>query len=258
MSKGREPRILVFDIETSPLKVYSWTTYQQNWNAIKVIEDWHVLCFAYKWLGEKKTTVKTLRDYKGYNPNKPNDKALMQDMRALLHEADIVVAHNGDKFDIKKVNRRMIIHHISPPSPYRTIDTLKVIRKVSSGTSNRLDALGEELGLGRKVQHNGFELWEGCMEGDDKSWDLMIKYNKQDVDLLEAVYLELRPWISNHPNFNAFSGEDACPACGSFNLLKEGIRVTQTGQYQRYSCKDCGKWHQGEKLSTEKVTRKPI
>lgn len=255
----REPRILVWDIETTPLKVYSWSAYGQNWSAIKVIEDWYVLCFAYKWLGDKKVTVKTLRDYKGYDPKKPNDKALMQDLWDLLDEADITIAHNGDKFDLKKVNRRFLDHKMGPPSPSRSIDTLKAIRRFSSGTSNRLDSIGEELGLGRKVKHEGFELWEKCMAGDKTGWKNMIKYNKQDVALLEAVYLELRPWMSNHPNLGVFlESEDTCPACMSQDLNKEGTRETQTGIYQRYSCNDCGKWSQGEKLEAVKPNRKPI
>lgn len=35
--------------------------------------------------------------------------------------------------------------------------------------------------------------------------------------------------------------ENACPFCSSHNLIKRGIRQTQIGEKQRFSCKDCGK-----------------
>ncbi|MEK7111947.1 MAG: ribonuclease H-like domain-containing protein [Patescibacteria group bacterium] len=239
------PKILLFDIETSPLLAYVWGMYEQN--VIKVVRPWYFLCFAYKWLGEGSTKVIALPDFKLYSKAKYDDYEVVKKLRELLDQADIVIAHNGDKFDIKKFNTRCLEQGIDLPSPFRTIDTLKVARSRFSFTSNKLDSLGEALDVGRKVKTGGFELWDGCINGDERSWRLMKKYNKQDVDLLEKVYLKLRPTMLNHPNVSVYNDDInlACPNCGLSDYQKRGYRQTNSYWYNRYQC-TCGAWFNGK------------
>lgn len=244
-----KPKILLFDIETSPNLAFVWGKYQQD--VIEFKEEWYLLSFCAKWL-DGETIVKGLIDYPSYKKEPANDRELVTDLWKLFNEADIIIGHNGDKFDIRKSNTRFIEHWLTTPEPYKTIDTLKVAKKYFSFNSNRLDDLGRRLGVGRKVKTGGFELWLGCINGDSKAWDLMKKYNKQDVLLLERIYLKLRPWIQNHPNVAIISSrEEACPACRSFNLQRRGFGFTKSGKFPRYQCMDCGKWSQG---STKQVT----
>jgi uncharacterized protein YprB with RNaseH-like and TPR domain/predicted RNA-binding Zn-ribbon protein involved in translation (DUF1610 family) len=229
-------KILFFDIETTPNVVYTWGRYEQD--AIDVVDDWHLLCFAYKWFGEKETFA--------MNGKEEN---MVKYLWQLFNEADVIVAHNGDQFDIKKVNALFIKYGMKPPAPYKTIDTKKVAKRYFRFDSNKLDDLGRYLGLGRKMQTGGFELWKGCMDGDKKAWKIMLDYNKQDVILLEKVYLKMRSWITNHPNLNLFNNEDhVCPNCGSNKIQKRGFSVSRTGKYQRHACQDCGAWSIGEKV----------
>jgi hypothetical protein len=69
----------------------------------------------------------------------------------------------------------------------------------------------------------------------------METYNKRDVDLLESVYLKMRPWIKSHPNIGLFveSDEPICPVCGSNNLKWKGHYHTMTGKYKTFRCQ-CG------------------
>jgi hypothetical protein len=46
----RAPRILFFDIETAPITGYTWGTYEQT--VIKVLQDWFVLSYAAKFMGD--------------------------------------------------------------------------------------------------------------------------------------------------------------------------------------------------------------
>jgi len=237
MSKAK---ILVFDIETAPNLSYIWGKYEQNSIAFK--HEWYMLCFAAKWLGNKTIITSKLNDFKSYKKDKQNDLEVVKKLWTLLDEADIVIAHNGDKFDVKKSNARFIYHGLPPPSPYKTIDTLKVARRYFKFNSNKLDDLGEHLNIGRKIKHEGFGLWLGCMNGNKTSWNNMIKYNKQDVHLLEKVYKRFLGWINNHPNMNLYQeSRDKCPNCGEDNLLKKGFGYKGTGKYQRYICKSCGR-----------------
>lgn len=240
MSKQKQPRVLIYDIETAPNLAWVWGKYEQN--VIEYESEWYILCFAYKWLGEKKAHVLGLDDFANYKPGDENDYGLILKLHELFNEADVIVAHNGDSFDQKKSQARMIYHGLTPPTPYRQIDTKKLARKYFSFNSNKLDDLGDHLKLGRKIQTGGFSLWKGCMMGDKKAWKQMKRYNKQDVELLEKVYLKLRPWMTNHPHMGMLSGRpDVCKVCNvAGQIVSKGIQVNQTTAYKRYKCNACG------------------
>ncbi len=242
--KTRKPRILFFDIETSSLTVKTWRTYQAD--AIKVVSTWQMLCWSAKWQDGKHIT-RTLADYEDYDPATNCDKALTTELAGLLAEADIIIGHNSDKFDTKKVNTRMIIHGLPPIPQAKSVDTLKLARQRFAFHSNKLDTLGDLLGVGRKAQTGGYDLWEQCLAGDQRAWRKMAKYCKQDVVLLEAVYNKLRSWATNHPNVSVLNEiEDGCKVCGSTNLRRKGWNYEKTGKTQRWLCNECGHWQRGK------------
>ena len=236
-----KPRILLFDVENAPNIAYTWALYQDI-NSMKFIkENWFMMCWCAKWLGDKKVHSSALPDFDYYKKHPKCDRLIMKALRKLLDEADIVIAHNGARFDVRKANARFIVHGIEPPSPYRIIDTLKEARKHFMFTSNRLDDLGRILGVGRKIATGGFELWVECLEGNKTAWNKMVKYCKQDVLLLERVYKKLLPYMTSHPNLSIYLSKQfaVCGSCGSGNIMKNGHVYTQASKYQRYKCKDC-------------------
>jgi uncharacterized protein YprB with RNaseH-like and TPR domain len=240
---GKGPKILFFDIETAPTRGWVWRNYEDN--LLKTDQDWYMLSYAYKWADSEDIFVRALPDYPNFKKNMECDKALVTDLWALLNEADIIVAHNGDAFDIKKTNARLIINGLNPPATYKTIDTLKIARRHFKFSSNRLNELGQYLGVGEKLPHTGAHLWFGCMRGEPESWELMKKYNIQDVRLLEKVYYKLRGWMTNHPNVNLYDHTDGCPKCQSTNVYKRGFEVKLSSKRQRFQCQDCGGWFSG-------------
>ena len=232
-------KILSYDLETFPNVAYVWGKYEQD--VIEYVEEGHLLSWSAKWLGGKLIT-KGLDDYPGYKSGSRDDKALVKDLHELFNEADILIAHNGDQFDIRKANERFLHYALPPPEPYKTIDTKKVAKRYFYFNSNSLNELGKHLGLGEKVKHPGFQLWLDCKAADPKAWALMKKYNKQDVVLLEQIYIVLRPWIQTHPPV-AMRG--SCPNCGSPSLQSRGQGFNKRGSYNKYQCKNCGAWSTG-------------
>ena len=103
----------------------------------------------------RKSIVKALCDYPEYDANLDNDFFLVKDLRNLFDEADVLIAHNGDRFDVRKAQARMVAYSMKPPSRYQTIDTLKAARKYFKFESNRLNDLGQYLGIGKKLAHYG-------------------------------------------------------------------------------------------------------
>jgi len=246
------PCIIYVDIETAPTLGYFWGKLYDT-NIIEIKDAWYILSFAWKRHGEKKTHVKALCDYPEYDANLDNDFFLVKDLRNLFDEADVLIAHNGDRFDIRKANARMVRYGMKPPSRYQTIDTLKAARKHFQFDSNRLDALGQYLGLGRKLPTTGFDLWKRTMAGDRKAWATMKRYNRHDVELLEKVYEELRPWMTTHPNLELFHRPHVgvvCPNCQSTHTKRRGTWYNKARKYVQHSCRDCGHWFKGELIKT--------
>ncbi len=240
-----KPVFRFIDIETSPIIGYTWQTYDSS--VLRILEPSKIISIAWKDLNEEVTHCKTISDYKGYKPGIIDDKKLVVDAWHLLDDADIVCAHFGDAFDLKKLNSRFIYHGLTAPSFYKSIDTKKAATKYFKFDSNSLNNLGQYLKLGEKVNNGGFDLWLRCIAGDKDAWQLMAEYNTQDVVLLEKVYLKLRPFMEDHPNLNAVteSEELSCRSCLSTNITKRGFSITKTSRRQRFQCNDCGSWSSG-------------
>lgn len=236
-------KILLLDIETSPLTVYAWGLWKQNINTKQIVDSSSMLCWAAKWLGKEEVYFSSVLHGK---------KKMLKGIYKLLEEADAVVHYNGSRFDIPTLNKEFLEADMLPPAPYAQIDLLKTARQQFRFPSNKLDYVGRALGLGQKVSHEGFELWIKCMNKDKEAWERMEAYNKQDVLLLEKVYIRFLPWIKNHPNKALKHDKElSCPSCLSNNLMRRGFNFSKTGKYQRYQCQDCGTWSSERK--TEKV-----
>lgn len=231
-----EPRILFYDLETFPNLGYTWGKYEQN--VLKIVKHWEIASFAYKWRGGAIECV---------SQRNMSEKQVVKKLHALIDAADISIAHNGDAFDIKKARAKFAQFNLNPTTLNRTVDTKKIAKSQFGFTSNSLNDLGEFLGLGRKLQTGGFDLWLDCMQGAKPAWSLMEKYNRQDVALLERVYNKLKSWVPNHPNIALLMGHEGCPNCGSQNVQSRGFRVTAKTKQHRFYCNDCGAWYIGRK-----------
>lgn len=232
-------KILLLDIESSPNTAHVWGLWQQNVSINQLMESSYVLCYAAKWYGKKEVMFDSV--------HQSRPKTMLKGIHGLLNDADAVVHYNGTKFDIPTLNKEFLLHSFNPPSPYKQIDLLRVVRSNFRFPSNKLDYVAQRLNLGKKHEHEGHELWVKCMNGDKDAWKRMEKYNIQDVVLLENLYSHLLPWIKSHPNHNLFSDGHVCPNCSSSSLQRRGTAISATGTYQRYQCRSCGTWSQSTK-----------
>jgi DNA polymerase elongation subunit (family B) len=242
-------KLLLLDIETAPNVAHVWGLWNQNIGTNQIMASGYTLCWAAKWYKEKKIMFNSIK--------KSNEKEMIEEVHALITEADAVIHYNGTKFDMPTLNKEFVLQGMAPPAPYKQIDLLTTARRQFRFPSNKLDYVSSNLGLGSKVKHKGHDLWIKCMAGDVSAWRIMEKYNKQDVKLLEKVYDRLLPWVKNHPNHGLFEGEDAqCTNCGSSSLQKRGFSRTAVGIYQRYQCNDCGSWNRSR--TQEKIDKSGI
>jgi predicted RNA-binding Zn-ribbon protein involved in translation (DUF1610 family) len=253
------PRILVYDIETFPMSVAAWGLFNQNMSIEMIERDWSLMSFCGKWYGEPELFYMDNRD--AVDPR--DDSAMLPRIHALLAKADMLVAHNGKKFDIRKLNARFLLAGLPPLPPIPTIDTLLIARRNFANSSSKLAYLTDKLTQTKKLSHAkfpGFSLWAACATGDEDAWEECRTYNIADVLSLEELYTVLRPWAANHPNLGNYApdeteGAHKCPNCGSTHVIRKGLRHTQVGQYTRYHCQGCGAWSRGRLMTNTKAHR---
>jgi len=238
----RSAKILILDIETLMLQAFAWSLFKVNISIGQIVSSSFMCGWSVKWLFEDEVYSDILTPEEAIAQD---DTRICLNLFKFMDEADIIIAHNGRKFDMPKINWRFLVHGINPPSPYVIIDTLQPFKKGGklSPDSGKLDYVCQELGLGKKI-HTDFSLWEKCFHGDPDSLKLMEEYNRNDVVMLEALYLKIRPWITSHPNIGLFIGDNinSCPTCGSIDLewLENKPYMTQLGLYSSFRCRDCG------------------
>lgn len=236
-----KPKILAWDLENTPNLGYIWGLFNQNISLNQIADVGNVICFAARWVGDPKSKIMFYSDFHD------GHEVMVKAAWDLIDEADALLSWNGKAFDTKKMNREFVLSGYAPPSPVKEIDMLLASRRKFKFVSNKLDQVAQELGVGSKVKHAGFELWLKCMAGDPTAWATMEKYNKQDVHLLIEIYDRLLPWLDGHPNANLY-GIPGCPrGCGTRYLQKRGFTRTTVGVYQRYQCTKCGAWSKSGK-----------
>ena len=246
---------LFFDIETSPMIVYSWRVgYNLNIGYENIIDDWKIITICYKWEGYN--TVYSLKWDKDHN-----DKQMLIDFIKVANTADEIIGHNGDRFDIKKVRTRCIYHRIPMFPRYRTLDTLKKAKAGFSFNSNKLDAIAKFLGVGAKLEHEGFNMWVKCMDNDEEALHNMIEYCMIDVVTLEDVYLAMQHYIKPNTHFGVSNGgkKYSCPICGSEEIELIKNDVTEKGTISRViRCKNCNHNYNITKLSYMKYLTRGV
>ena len=231
---------LFFDIETSPNIGLFWEAgWKKNIDYSNIIQERAIICICWKWEDEK--TV-----YEAHWNNDQNDKELLQKFINVANQADEMVGHNGDKFDLAWIRTRCLYHKIDMFPKYTTIDTLKVARQSFKFNSNKLNYIADYLGFGQKIKTE-FGLWKDIVLKKDKvAMNKMIKYCKKDVVLLEQVFKALNNHILPKTHFGMKFGSDrgSCPECGSDELIINNKVVRASGIMKiQYRCKTCGKLH---------------
>lgn len=185
--KNKPRKRLFFDLEVSPNMVLSWRIGRDiSLSTEDIIQERAIICVCYKWEGESKVH--------SIEWNKGCDKDLLQKFSKIIDSADEVVGQNSDKFDIKWLRTRCIYHRIPVSPKFNSIDTLKMARAGFNFNSNKLDYMGDFLGLGKKIKTE-YNLWKSILlDNDKKAMNQMTTYCKRDVQLLEDVYHRLQPY----------------------------------------------------------------
>lgn len=251
------PVVKTIDIETAPILADVWNVWQQNVGKPQIHRRSYIMSYVSKVLGEDEVSYMDGRD----TPFEDFD--VTYGLRDELDEADFVVGHNFNKFDLSRIRGRVAIHGIPPFSPIKVIDTLTACRKFGF-PDNRLETMLEEFDIPvKKSKHRrfeGHEMWKQCISGNMDAWDEMVDYNIVDVVGNELLYERIKPYIDNHPSFGIFGaeaheGKVFCGFCGSEDIIKYGYRYTNLSKFRQYKCNCCGKYPRGRTNLLDLETR---
>lgn len=224
------PKILFIDIETKPILAQVWALWDQNVGLNQIQEDWSILSFCAKWKGSEDVIY---RDLSG-QVDCEDDSSLLGELWSLLNEADFVVGQNSKRFDVKKINARLVLNGYPKPSTFRQIDTLEVAKRQFGFTSNKLEYMTDKLcKVYKKLAHKKFPghmLWSECLKGNPEAWDEMKEYNINDVLSLEELYDILSSWDSQLPNFDVYVDE----ILDMSEWEEDGFHYSNMGKYKRF------------------------
>ncbi len=240
----KAPNILYWDVETSSIDI-RYRTYDlgvkiKRFDPDTIERDWTILSIAWAFNDDPVRCI-------GVSPQNPlNDKEVVRQFHEILDNADYIVGHNMDAFDLKKFNTRAAFYGLAPIGQKNSIDTLKIARKYFKFTSNKLRYVAKFFQIDQKDDSPD---WDKCLEGNSESLSYMRQYNKQDVEVTRQLYKKLAPYHFTHPNMNSKSPvrdeagdilENICPVCVSANTHKKGKVFRRSKVVQSYLCNDCG------------------
>jgi hypothetical protein len=256
VDERRFPIITLLDIETLPIIGYVWTPWDINMSVGQIIEPTAMLSWSAKTLFSSKMKSDIMTPEEAIERD---DGRISQSLWEIMNGSDIVIGHNINGFDIKKMNSRFLVHGFNPPKPSQVIDTLDTAKKLFGFDSNKQEFLAMMLLSDHKIKTD-FDLWKRCDNGDKAALDEMLKYNKYDVTLLEEIYLTIRPWMKGHPNLGLYTDEiiPVCNNCGSANVTADGYYYTPANRFDSYHCGNCGAYTRARVGNLEKEKKEVL
>lgn len=229
---------LFFDIETTYYNAIVWDCGKQyvNWKQLR--DKKKIICISYKWQYEDRVhSLEWTKDQ--------DDKAMIKKFIKVMGDADEIIGHNGDGFDIKELRTRCLDLGLLMFPTYRTLDTLKKARQYFRFPSNALDYISRFLDNGEKLHHEGLDMWIKVKEDNDKkALKKMVEYCNKDVLLLEDCYHAISPYIYHNNNFAVLTGGNKweCVECAGDNVEMYHTYTTAMGVIRRnMKCNDCKK-----------------
>ena len=228
-----KPKILFYDIETTPLRAWIWRLGKQHVRHGQLDRQYNmydIICITYCWNDGKRAKSLDIAEY--------TTASMIAEFDELVAKSDITIGKNSDRFDVKQINSQRMLHGLAPTPDWMkyTDDLEKQMRKYFYLPSYGLDYSSDLLGLGGKDKME-FQDWIDiveCNPGWEKKLKKMVKYGKKDVEDTREIWNRCKDHFE--VKYNAGLGTTACKHCGSTDIAKNGTRQSGKTKYQRYQC----------------------
>ena len=232
-----KPKVLFLDIESSPNVGLFWSAgYKINVPSDNIIRERQIICICWKWQGEK--TVHSL----DYGKDGENEKEMLKDITLVINQADLIVGHNHEKFDMAFIRSRLLCYGLPPFGVISTEDTYRLSAKTFYLNSYSLNYMSKFIGVGEKIRTD-YAMWKDILlRSSSTALRKMVKYCKNDVVIQEKVYDKISPFVTHSVNkalLGISPSKFGCPSCGSMDVQRYGLRTTRVAKQQRWKCNGC-------------------
>ena len=228
-------KILFFDLELSQAIATVWNTGKQYVGHHQLIEPQKIISYHWKWSDSDK--VQNM----DWGLHKQCDKKIIKQIKKDFDRADLIVAHNGNRFDMKKVYGRAMYHGIILNPKYVTFDTMVEVKRLASLPSYSLAFLCKHFGLPFKLDSGGKATWDQVQfDKSREALDHLLYYGDGDITSLEALYYHIRPYTQAKIHAGVLRGGERyhCPSCERLANYKS-MYVTAAGTVQHWlQCSD--------------------
>lgn len=238
--KTKSPRILYYDIETTNLGA----------------DFGVILMFGYQWSDEEETKIISMADHlnkvKKLEPYEA-DLVIIDEIIALMEQADVRIGHYSKRFDSKFVQTRAAFHGRPPILEAPEVDTWEIARRAFKLQSNRMANIAEYFGLDEQKSKLPKRTWYNANHYQEQALKDMEQYCMQDVRTQKAMTERIMPYAKNLPGYQVlFDKEVPCCAnmlCGSDDVerIPNKFHTTNLMKFPLYKCQedDCGKVMRG-------------
>lgn len=210
--RGKVSR-LYFDLEVSKSLYYSYgRKVKGEWlRGADVVHEYFIISWAASYVGEGKvySACVTPEQALGWT-----DAEILAPLHDLLSSADVLVGHNVDAYDLKRVNTRFFVNGWKPIShhdgkPKKTEDSLKIVRSRFAFEDNTLDALCVKFGIKGKDRITDDDWREVLKTGSQKTLNKINKYCRGDVRNGKELYELFAPYSGKSEDYGALKSRKA-------------------------------------------------
>jgi len=138
---------------------------------------------------------------KEWKTKRSDDSAVVQAIRDELLQYDILVAHNGARYDIPFMRTRMALWGMGSFPSKKLVDPYQIARNRFRMSSNSLDSLSDLMGTKHKKTPVRGQLWmKAAMDGDRKAMQYITDHCIIDVLILEELVDKVKDYSSVFDN----------------------------------------------------------
>lgn len=234
MKKNRKR--LFYDIETSFCEGTFWRPgFNQTILPDQILKHGQIICVSWKW--EDDDEIKNIH----WGLKDQCDKKVLKKFIPELNKANEIVAHNGDRFDIKWLRARAAFHGLDMKPFYRMVDTLKLSKRYFALPSYKLSEVAKYFGLTPKMDPGGLQTWiDIVIHKNGDALKTMMEYCDGDITTLEEVFHKIRRYTkhSMHHAVQGGQGKYFCPECTGLGMWNKTYTTAAGTTKHYFKCRD--------------------
>ena len=240
----KEPRLLIWDLESSLLEGYFFRIWQENIPMRRIKKQAHLLSASFAYNDEHvqgyRLTPEQVRT--------GDDFDVVCKVVEAVNNCDLMVTFNGKRFDVKLLNTRALFWGLPPVKAPKHIDLFEQSKRVFKFPSNSMQNVSMYLGEKGKLETSGSNLWERCAEWEnyeecEKALIEMVTYGNQDIEATRDLYKRFQGWMKGVPNLGVITNEVTenktlrCIHCGSDDVFPLDQKAyTSVSSFDLYRC----------------------